>query len=57
MRKNAALAIALMLGLCLVIELSDGPSDTAIQMANDANLQDALTQAQLVAIAERRGTP
>ena len=57
MRKNAALALSLMAALIAVIVFSDPGLDLSVDRAVAADAQDALTQAQLVAIAERRGAP
>ncbi|GAB2471766.1 hypothetical protein GCM10027082_24060 [Comamonas humi] len=55
MRKNAALSLTLMAALIAVIVFSDSEFDLSVDRAVAADAQDALSQAQQVAIIERRG--
>ena len=56
MRKNAIHTILCMAALLAVIFFSNPENDLAVERATAADVQDAITTAQRVAVAHSKGT-
>lgn len=56
MRKNAIHTACMLAALLAVIFFSDPESDLAVERATAADVQDAITTAQRLAVAQAQGT-